>query len=150
MLNNTQIAQGARPTISFNDRGQIPIEILIPNDRSYFPEYWAYQQIVFINTPPIASLSAPKLLISPSEELILNGSESYDMEGQDIEFSWLVNGIRRGNNASFSFSNTVSGLYDITLQVSDGGSFINCSIAEESISIRVNTQPYAKLSLLWY
>ncbi len=145
LLNNTQIAQGARPTISFNDRGQIPIEILIPNDRSYFPEYWAYQQIVFINTPPIASLSAPKLLISPSEELILNGSESYDMEGQDIEFSWLVNGIRRGNNASFSFSNTVSGLYDITLQVSDGGSFINCSIAEESISIRVNTQPYAEI-----
>lgn len=145
LLNNTQIASGARPTISFEDRGQVPIEILIPNDRSYYPEYWAYQQIVFVNTPPIATLYSPKEIISPSEILVLSGTDSYDLEGQTIEYTWLVNGTRRGNEATYSFSNTVSGQYDITLQVSDGGTFVNCSIAEQTVTLRVNTQPYAEI-----
>ncbi len=145
ILNDAQITTGGRPTISFEDRGQIPLEILIPNDRSYYPEYWAYQQIVFVNTPPIAELSAPKQILSPSEELILDASESYDLEGQEIEFTWLVNGIRRGSGPTFRFLNTVSGRYSITVQVSDGGSSVNCSNSEKSVEIRVNTQPYAEI-----
>ena len=145
ILKNAQIASGARPTISFADRGQVPIQILIPNDRSYYPEYWVYQQIVFVNTPPVASLNSPKEIISPSEVLILSGSDSYDLEGQDVEFTWFVNGTRRGNGPTYTFSNTVSGLYTISLQVSDGGTSVNCSITEQSVSVRVNTQPYAEI-----
>ncbi|MCR9131878.1 MAG: PKD domain-containing protein [bacterium] len=145
ILNNSQLTTGSRPTISFEDRGQIPLEILIPNDRSYYPEYWAYQQIVFVNTPPVAELSAPKQILSPSEELLLDASESYDLEGQEIEYTWFVNGTRRGSGPTFRFSNTVSGVYNIAVQVSDGGTSVNCSIAEESVEIRVNTQPYAEI-----
>ncbi len=145
ILNNAEIATGARPTITFEDRGQVPVEILIPNDRSYFPEYWVYQQIVFVNTPPIASLNAPKNIISPSEELVFSAADSYDLEGQEVDFTWFVNGTRRGNGATYSFSNTVSGIYDISVQVSDGGTSVNCSISEQSLSIRVNTQPYAEV-----
>lgn len=103
ILNNSQLTTGSRPTISFEDRGQIPLEILIPNDRSYYPEYWAYQQIVFVNTPPVAELSAPKQILSPSEELLLDASESYDLEGQEIEYTWFVNGTRRGSGSTFVF-----------------------------------------------
>ena len=145
ILNDNQIATGARPTISFNERGQVPIEILIPNNRSYYPEYWAYQQIVFVNTPPVASLISPKQIISPSEVLTLSGADSYDIEGQDIEYTWLVNGTQRSNEATYSFYNTISGLYDIMLQVSDGGTAINCSVTDASVTIRVNTQPYAEI-----
>jgi len=145
ILNDTEIASGGRPTISFEDRGQIPVEILIPNDRSYYPEYWVYQQIVFVNTPPIATLNAPKEVISPSEELVLSGADSYDLEGQEVEFTWFVNGTRRGNEPTYTFSSTVSGLYTISLQVSDGGASVNCGISEQSVSIRVNTQPYAEI-----
>ncbi len=145
ILNDALITTGARPTITFEDRGQVPVEILIPNDRSYYPEYWAYQQIVFVNTPPIATLYAPKEIISPSEELVLSGTDSYDLEGQEIEYTWYVNGTRRGNGPTFTFSNTVSGVNTITLQVSDGGTSVNCSISEQSVSIRVNTQPYAEI-----
>jgi PKD repeat protein len=145
LLNNSQLASGARPTITFEDRGQVPVEILIPNDRSYYPEYWSYQQIVFVNTPPIATLYSPKEIISPSEELVLSGSDSYDLEGQEIEYTWFVNGTRRGNGPNYTFSNTVSGQYTISLQVSDGGTSVNCSIAEQTVNVRVNTQPYAEI-----
>ena len=142
-----RIGDGGTPTIAFEDRGQVPVDILIPNDRSYFPEYWAYNEVVFVNTPPIARLEAPKEILSPSEEVTLSAEASYDLEGQDVTFTWLVNGSRRGSGPTFKFSNTISGTYTITVQVSDRGSSVNCSISEEDIQIRVNTQPYAEISL---
>lgn len=147
VLNNQNIATGGRPTVSFEDRGQVPIDILIPNDRSYYPEFWAYSEVVFVNTPPIASLNVPKTIISPSEELILDASESYDMEGQNVEFTWFINGTRRGSGPRYTFSNTVSGMYTIALQVADGGTSVNCSISSEEVQIRVNTQPYAEIDV---
>ncbi len=145
VFNENQIANGGTPTISFEDRGQVPLDILIPNDRSYFPQFWSYAQIVFVNTPPIARLEATKTILSPSEELVLDASESYDLEGQEVEFTWFVNGTRRGTGPNFTFSNTVSGLYAISVQVSDGGTSVNCSISEREVQIRVNTQPYAEI-----
>ncbi len=44
------------------------------------------------------------------------------------------------------FSNTISGLYDISVQVSNGGTIQACSNARKYVQIRVNTQPYAEIS----
>lgn len=147
VLSEETISTGSTPTISFEDRGQIPLDILIPNERSYFPQYWAYSRSVFVNTPPIARLSAEKEIISPSESLTLSAQESYDLEEQPVSYTWFVNGTRRGTGPTFNFSNTVSGLYSISVQVSDGGSSVNCSTSEQDIQIRVNTQPYAEIQV---
>ena len=148
VLRNSSIGSGASPTIAFEDRGQIPVEVLIPNDRSYFPEYWAYNKIVFVNTPPIARLSSPKDIISPSEVLTLSAAESYDLEGQQVTITWFVNGTRRATGPTFNFSNTISGLYNISIQVTDGGISQRCSIAQEQTQVRVNTQPYAEIDVV--
>ncbi len=147
LLNSQVISTGSAPTIAFEDRGQIPVDVLIPNERSYFPEFWAYTKIVFVNTPPIARLESPKEIISPSEVLTLSAAESYDLEGQEVEITWFVNGARRNTGPSFNFSNTVSGLYSISIQVADGGTSLNCSIAEQEVQVRVNTQPYAEIDV---
>ncbi len=148
VLRNTNIGSGASPTIAFEDRGQIPVDVLIPNDRSYFPQYWAYNKIVFVNTPPIARLVSPKEIISPSEILTLSAAESYDLEGQEVTITWFVNGTRRATGSTFNFSNTISGLYTISIQVTDGGASQRCSIAQEQINVRVNTQPYAEIDVV--
>ncbi len=147
VLNSQTISTGSTPTIAFEDRGQIPVDVLIPNERSYFPEYWVYNKIVFVNTPPIARLESPKDIISPSEVLTLSAAESYDLEGQEVDITWFVNGTRRGTGPSFDFSNTVSGLYTISIQVADGGTSLRCSIAEQQVNVRVNTQPYAEIDV---
>lgn len=147
ILKEQQIGKGGTPTIKFEDRGQIPLDILIPNDRSYFPEYWAFNKVIFVNTPPIARLEAPKQILSPSEEIVLSAEASYDLEGQEVSFIWFVNGSRRGTGPTFRFSNTVSGVYNVAVQVSDGGNSVNCSISSEEIQLRVNTQPYAEISV---
>ncbi|RNC85546.1 MAG: PKD domain-containing protein [Balneola sp.] len=147
ILNSEVISTGSGPTIAFEDRGQIPVDVLIPNERSYFPEYWAYTKIVFVNTPPIARLESPKEIISPSEVLTLSAAESYDLEGQEVDITWFVNGTRRNTGPSFDFSNTVSGLYTISIQVADGGTSLNCSISEQEVQVRVNTQPYAEIDV---
>lgn len=146
--NDNKISNGSSPTIAFDDRGQIPLDVLIPNERSYFPEFWAYNKIVFVNTPPIASLIAPKDILSPSEVLTLSAADSYDLEGQQVTVSWFVNGTRRGTGSTFNFSNSVSGVYSISIQVTDGGTSLTCSIAEQEQLIRVNTQPYAEIDVV--
>lgn len=148
VLRNSSIGSGASPTIAFEDRGQIPVDVLIPNDRSYFPQYWAYNKIVFVNTPPVAQLTSPKEIISPSEVLTLSAAESYDLEGQQVTITWFVNGTRRATGPTFNFSNTISGLYNISIQVTDGGLSQRCSIAQQQVNVRVNTQPYAEIDVV--
>tara|TARA_R110000868_G_scaffold37111_1_gene131282 strand:+ start:20290 stop:25005 length:4716 start_codon:yes stop_codon:yes gene_type:complete len=148
ILKDAKITSGSSPTIAFDDRGQIPLDVLIPNERSYFPEYWAYNKVVFVNTPPIARLTAPKEILSPSEVLTLSAEESYDLEGQQVDITWFVNGTRRATGSTFNFSNSVSGFYTISIQVADGGTSLQCSIAEQQVQVRVNTKPYAEIDVV--
>ncbi len=145
--NNQQLATGASPKINFQTSGITPVDILIPNEKTHFPEYWAYRQEIFVNTPPIARLETPKEIISPSEPVVLSAEKSYDLEGRPVSFSWFVNGALRGNSPTFRFSSTVSGTYIISVRVSDGGNLPTCSIDQKQVMIRVNTQPYSEISL---
>lgn len=148
IFGETTVGQGASPTIEFSDRGNNAIRVLIPNKNSYFPAYWVYNKDVFINTPPVAKLNVPKTIVSPGEEIILSAEESYDLEGRPLSYTWLVNGVQRGNSGpNLTFSNTVSGVYTVTVQVSDGGAAPNCSNAQRLSQIRINTPPYAEIQL---
>ena len=146
MASNAQIGSGPSPTISFKSRGTVPVDVLIPNEGSYFPQFWTYRYDVFVNTPPIAKLDVPKDIISPSESIVLDASKSYDLEGKQLRYTWLVNNSRRGETGStFTFMSTVSGVYNVSVQISDGGNSIRCSVAQRQQLIRVNTQPYAEI-----
>jgi PKD repeat protein len=147
ILDNQQVASGTTPTISSDTPGELNYTVLVPNQRSFFPEYWTYSKAVFINSPPVARISVPKSVISPTETVLLSGTNSYDIEGKQLTYQWFVNGSPRGNSESFRFSSTISGFYNVTLRVSDGGTNPNCAIDERQIQIRVNTQPYAELSI---
>ncbi|MDR9416906.1 MAG: PKD domain-containing protein, partial [Gracilimonas sp.] len=145
LLNEAELAVGQQPLINFQEKGALTINALVPNLSSYFPEYWVYDKEIFVNTPPVAQLTVPKEIISPSEQITISAADSYDPEGQDLEYTWFVNGTRRGTGPTFSFSNTISGSYRISVRVSDGGNTQQCSITEAETRIRINTQPYAEI-----
>lgn len=145
LVNNNEIATGRQPLISFNTRGNVDLNVLVPNQNSYFPEYWAYEKKVFVNTPPVARLTVPKEIISPSERVTLSAEGSYDLEGQELSYTWFVNGTPRGNGKEFEFSNTISGSYVVSVRVSDGGTTQACSNSQRQSRIRINTQPYAEI-----
>ncbi|MEO1022543.1 MAG: PKD domain-containing protein [Bacteroidota bacterium] len=145
VFQNNTIASGPNPAITFQTRGNTEVDVLLANRSAYLPEYWVYNKPVFLNTPPIARLQAPKEVISPSERITLSAENSYDLEGRELEYTWIVNGAVRGTEPTFTFSNTISGLYTISLRVSDGGSSPVCSSDEQEIQLRVNTQPYAEI-----
>ncbi|MEP1139735.1 MAG: PKD domain-containing protein, partial [Balneola sp.] len=147
MLDNEQVASGKTPIISSDTPGEIEYTVLIPNRGSLLPEFWTYQKTVFINSPPVARINVSKRVISPSEILLFRGSNSYDIEGKNLTYQWFVNGSPRGNEPSYRFSSTISGVYSVTLRVSDGGSNPTCSIDEQEVQVRINTQPYAELNI---
>lgn len=148
ILDDAEIATGQQPFINFEERGALTINALVPNQMSYFPKYWDYGKEIFVNTPPVAELTVPKTILSPSEQITLSAENSYDPEGQPLSYTWYVNGTQRGTDSTFQFSNTISGSSLITLRVSDGGASQQCSITEEQTRIRVNTKPYAEIDLV--
>lgn len=145
LLQENQIGTGNQPTISFSKKGAVSFNVLIPNQDSYFPEYWNYEKEIFVNTPPVARLITPKEIISPGETITFSADGSYDTEGQELSYNWFVNGNQRGTGKTFDFTNTISGQYVVSVRVSDSGIYPKCSTSQRQSRIRVNTQPYVEM-----
>ncbi len=93
-----------------------------------------------INEPPIANAGTDQILSDSDgngyEIVTLNGSLSYDSDGDIVSYKWYENSILIGNdiiiNANFSV-----GLHNVTLIVTDNGSLS----AQDEVIITVNPQP---------
>lgn len=67
------------------------------------------------NTPPVAKFTATKSGLTVN----VDGSQSYDADGQALTYSWSFNGVvKTGVTSSHTFA--VAGTYPVTLTVSDG------------------------------
>jgi hypothetical protein len=68
------------------------------------------------NAAPVASFT---YALSGSSAIVLNGSQSYDPEGDALQYSWLDNGVKRGTGVTFSYPVTPNSDHSIQLQVFD-------------------------------
>jgi len=141
------IAHGDHPSITFPSSGTLSVTALIPNKESYFPQFWIHRDSVFINRPPTAQIQTDKTIISPGESVQLSASGSSDPDQATLSYSWYINNEIRSHKKDFTFHNSVPGLYHIKLVVNDGGTTAGCSEATAEKTIRVNSQPYAEISL---
>jgi len=68
------------------------------------------------NAAPVASFS---YALSGSSAIVLNGSQSYDPEGNALQYSWLDNGVKVGTGVTFSYAVTPNSNHSMQLQVFD-------------------------------
>jgi hypothetical protein len=68
------------------------------------------------NAAPIASFT---YALNGSSAIVLNGSQSYDPEGDALQYSWLDNGVKKGSGVTFSYPVSANSNHSIQLQVFD-------------------------------
>ena len=68
------------------------------------------------NAAPVASFS---YALQGSSAIVLNGSQSYDPEGDALTYSWLDGGKKVGTGVTFSLAVTSKSSHSIQLQVFD-------------------------------
>lgn len=137
---------GNRFTHDFREYGSFQYDLLVPTRGLHVPGFVVQEGDILVNAPPIAVLNDFARVISPGQPITLDASGSYDPEGRDLQFQWMVNGAFRSNEEQFVFSSTISGQYEINLILDDHQPNVNCTQTTENLTIRVNTQPYAEIN----
>lgn len=79
------------------------------------------------NRSPTASFTAAQ---TGYRHILLNGSGSYDPEGQLLEFRWFVNGTEVGSSLSYSYRALAAGTYSVVLEVRDPSGLVDRSAAQ--------------------
>jgi len=143
--NERVLATGQSQIVPVEGSGDVSLQVLIPSENGYFPEYWVYSHPVFVNSPPVARIDVPKNILSPGETVTISAAGSYDIEGNPLTFTWFVNGVPKGNDPQITFSDSLSGNNTVTVQISDGGPSVNCSVSQKITQVRVNTRPFAEI-----
>ena len=71
------------------------------------------------NTPPVAD-AGPNQIIEEGSPLILDGSASFDPDGDALTYSWTLDDIELGNQMVVEVEGLEAGTYEAVLRVSDG------------------------------
>ena len=79
------------------------------------------------NRTPTAVFTAA---LTGYRHIVLNGSGSFDPEGQLLEFRWFVNGNEVGSSLSYSYRAPSAGNYSIVLEVRDPAGLVDRSAAQ--------------------
>lgn len=137
---------GRRFTHPFSSYGYFPYEVAIPVTGRFFPRYLLESGSIPVHRPPHIDISGGTRYLAPGEAMSLDASGTYDPEGYNIRFEWFVNGELRGSGERFSFSSQTPGNYNVALNVTSDGPNTECAFSEETVPVRVNSQPYVEIS----
>lgn len=135
-----------RFTHTFSSYGYFPYEVAIPVTGRFYPRFLLQSGEIPVHLPPQIQVAGRLDYLAPGEEMPLDASGSFDPEGYDIRFEWFVNNELRGTGEQFTFSSQTPGNYDVTLNVTSDGPNPECALSEETVPVRVNSQPYAEIS----
>ncbi|KYK22633.1 hypothetical protein AYK25_02420 [Thermoplasmatales archaeon SM1-50] len=101
---------------------------------------------IFINNhAPIASIVVDTQYIEPGDTVTFDGTDSYDPDGDNLSYLWeLSDGTIIGTEAVISYTFTMSGVFIVTLTVTDDDP-VNPMSDSSSVMIYVNAPPIADL-----
>jgi type II secretory pathway component PulJ len=114
----------SRPLFSFDSTTltairEIHVDLYSDLDPAKAPNETHITSGVFLrnqNAAPVASFS---YALTGSSAIVLNGSPSYDPEGNALQYSWLDNGVKVGTGVTFSYAVTPDSNHSMQLQVFD-------------------------------
>jgi hypothetical protein len=171
---NAELLNDTRPNPSFfADRpGVYLIEVAV-NDALSVSTDEVQVLVAAANEGPVAN-AGPDQTVGVGDRVVLNGSGSYDPDGDPLEFTWTLTATPSGSSAALDSTTTAlpqftadqAGVYVIELTVSDGvdrsptdqvvitaseatdtGCF-SCAMAEQELHRRVQTGHFASAGLL--
>jgi probable HAF family extracellular repeat protein len=114
------------PTFTSDVRGDYVLQLIVTNSAGNASSPFTVT-ISTTNSPPVADAGADQSVIVIGTNVQLNGSQSYDLDGDAINYSWTLTSSPPGSTASLIGANTatptfiayVHGTYVAQLVVSD-------------------------------
>jgi hypothetical protein len=114
----------ARPLFTYNSASltaisQIHVDVFSDLDPVNRPNETHITSGVFLRNQNAAPTAAFGYAVSGSSAIVLNGSQSFDPEGQSLQYSWLDNGQKKGDGVTFTYPVSPNSDHSIQLQVFD-------------------------------
>jgi type II secretory pathway pseudopilin PulG len=114
----------SRPLFSYNTSTltavrEIHVDLYSDLDPAKAPNETHITSGVFLRNQNASPVAAFSYALSGSTAIVLNGSLSYDPEGDALSYSWLDNGIKVGSGVTYSLPVTNNTNHSIQLQVFD-------------------------------
>ena len=107
-------------TVPFADtaKNQVWSFTLRPYDGTDFGSAVA-GSVSIVNTPPVADADGA-YSARPNEEVLFDGSGSFDADGDPLTYSWTFGDGDTGSGVAPPHIYTANGIYDVSLEVHDG------------------------------
>jgi PKD repeat protein len=131
---------GMKVTKVFKNSGSVTIRITADDGAGFSNSIQSKNFNLLVNNQPI--IVTKTFIRINSQTVLLDASQSYDIDGQALKFDWLLSDGTHRHDASFYWEASKGGVHFITLTVDDGQGKKN-SIARESIRLLVNRPPVA-------
>jgi hypothetical protein len=123
--NLTNVYNGqSRPLFTFDSSTltairEIHVDMYSDIDPAKAPNETHITSGVFLRNQNAAPVASFTYALSGSSAIVLNGSQSYDPEGNALQYSWLDNNIKVGSGVTFSYAVTPNSNHSMQLQVFD-------------------------------
>lgn len=140
-------AEGMKVTKTFTKSGTITVTAIVDDESGFANSAQSLQKNILVNASPI--IVTKTLIKTNSRRIILDASQSYDIDKHAVNFEWLLPDRTRVNKASFTWDAPSGGVHFITLTANDGQGRKN-SITRETVKILVNRPPAAVVDSLIY
>lgn len=98
---------------------QIHVDLYSDLDPAKAPNETHITTGVFLRNQNAAPVASFTYALNGSSAIVLNGSQSYDPEGDALQYSWLDNNKKQGTGVTFSLPVTTGTTHVIQLQVFD-------------------------------
>jgi hypothetical protein len=123
--NLTNVYNGqSRPLFTFDSSTltairEIHVDMYSDIDPAKAPNETHITSGVFLRNQNAAPVASFTYALSGSSAIVLNGSQSYDPEGNALQYSWLDDNVKVGSGVTFSYAVTPNSNHSMQLQVFD-------------------------------
>jgi large repetitive protein len=146
-FSDSTILSGMKVTKAFKKPGMMNVRITADDGAGFSNSVQSKDFNILVNNHPI--IVTKTFIRSNSQVILLDASQSYDIDGQALKFDWLLSDGTHRHESSFYWETPKGGVHFISLSVDDGQGKKN-SIARESIRLIVNRPPIAVVDSIIY
>lgn len=134
-----QTGSGERVTHAFQAFGTYTVRLTVNDGQNVSNSVQFTEHTVTINSNPVAVMDFPTV-VAPGDEIPLDGTQSFDPDGQVSTWVWTVNSTAAGEGARASTSLDTPGVFEVNLLVQDDSGFEDAKSTASGL-IRVNHAP---------
>ncbi|MEM2583532.1 MAG: PKD domain-containing protein [Candidatus Thermoplasmatota archaeon] len=104
-------------TYRYNNSGIYRVYLFVIDNEGAFNYTW--KDVIVYNIPPVANFSWEPFYPIPNKNITFNASNSYDLDGYIVNYTWDFGDGSIGYDATVQHSYNSSGIYNVTLTVFD-------------------------------